>query len=85
MAAGAVPVVLEIGGPAATVRNKIDGVHWGSLEELINATVFLIEDQEYLEELKNNAQQRALSFDRRVFDERVKKVFSENREKEKIG
>ncbi len=85
MSAKAVPVVFEVGGPATTVRNQLDGIHWGSLEELVEVTVSLVEDQTYREELGSNAQQRALDFDRKVFNERVQTIFSTDREQERVS
>lgn len=75
MAAGAIPLVLESGGPAHTVRNELDGLHWNSLEDLVEVTLRLMTDVQKREELSANAQERSRGFDRATFGRSVQELF----------
>ena len=75
MAAGVVPLVLGNGGPAHTVRNEIDGLHWNSLKDLTEVTSRLMTDAQKMEEFSASAQKRATEFDRATFGNSVRELF----------
>lgn len=79
MSARAVPVVLGVGGPAASVRNGRDGLHFRSQEELVAATTRLILDPRLRDRLGSSAQRRASEFGRAAFDEKVDRVLARMR------
>lgn len=62
MSAGAVPIVLDKGGPAASVRNGIDGYHFATLAELAARTVHLAENPELMKTMSTTAKARAREF-----------------------
>ena len=74
MAAGAVPLVLETGGPSTTVRDLVEGRHWGSIDDLVDRTAGLIADPGRLERLRRNGFERAGGFGRDSFGANVDRM-----------
>ena len=66
MSAGAVPVVLGIGGPDEIVRHGIDGYKWTDGPE--EATTWLAANPRLLQEMSRNATDRAAVFGPAQFD-----------------
>jgi glycosyltransferase involved in cell wall biosynthesis len=62
MSAGAVPLVLNAGGPAEIVRDRIDGLHFSSSESLICHTASLISDAAWRTALSEAAIARSSEF-----------------------
>lgn len=69
MSAGAVPVVLGIGGPDEIVRHGVDGLKW--LDGPEEATLSLAENPALLRKLSANASERAAAFRPAAFDAKV--------------
>ncbi len=79
MAAGAVPLVFGVAGPAEIVRHGIDGFHWHTLEQLAQQTRRLIGDPDLLRTMSQSAQQRAQDFDVEVFTEGMRTLVDSRR------
>jgi len=62
MGAGAVPVVINVGGQKEIVRSGEDGYLWDSLEELQSQTLKLINDVDILEKMSKSSIERANYF-----------------------
>ncbi len=71
MAAGAVPVVADIGGPAEIVRHGHSGLTCRSLGELVDQTQGLIVDAAARRALSDGAVERARAFEATGFTSRV--------------
>ena len=74
MAAGAVPVVADIGGPAEIVRHGHSGLTCGSIGELVDQTQGLIADVAARRALADGAIARARAFETPAFVSRVPAV-----------
>lgn len=68
MAAGAVPVVFGVAGPAEIVRHGIDGFHWRTLDELQHFTRRLIQDEDLRHKMAESARVRAAEFSPQRFE-----------------
>jgi glycosyltransferase involved in cell wall biosynthesis len=62
MSAGAVPVVYGVGGPAEVVEHGVSGLHFRTLDELVERTYDLIGAPERLAVLRAAAVERARDF-----------------------
>ncbi len=71
MAAGAVPVVADIGGPAEIVEHGHSGLTCRSVAELADQTQGLIADPSAIRALATGAVERARTFDSAAFTTRV--------------
>jgi glycosyltransferase involved in cell wall biosynthesis len=71
MSAGAVPVVVGVGGPASTVVDGVSGVHVHDLDGFAAATRLLVADPERLARLADGARRRAVDFQQPAFRARV--------------
>jgi glycosyltransferase involved in cell wall biosynthesis len=71
MSAGAVPVVIKAGGQTEIVEAGKSGFLWGSVEELISQTEFLIKDKKLWEKISEESQKRAKMFSHQKFEERI--------------
>ena len=71
MAAGAVPVVADIGGPAEIVRHGHSGLICGSGGDLVDKTQWLIADATARRALADGAIERARAFETPAFVSRV--------------
>lgn len=67
MGAGAVPVVINVGGQKEIVTEGENGLLWDTLEELQVKTEQVIKDQELWHRLSENAQKRAKDFSKEAF------------------
>jgi glycosyltransferase involved in cell wall biosynthesis len=74
MSAGAVPVVFRAAGPLETVRDSIDGFHFGSVDELVDRTRRLVEDPALLARMSSAARARAATFDPDVLQANVRAI-----------
>ena len=74
MSAGAVPVVLGIGGPDEIVRHGVDGLKWIDGPE--EATLSLGGNPALLRKMSANASERAAAFRPAAFDARVASALS---------
>ncbi len=72
MAAGAVPVVFGVAGPAEIVRHGIDGFQWRTMDELVHYTSQLVADRDLRVKMAASAQERAKHFSDEVFAARVR-------------
>jgi glycosyltransferase involved in cell wall biosynthesis len=71
MSAGLVPVVFGAAGPAEVVRDGIDGLHFGTLDELVQETAALIGDEPRRRALAAAASTRAVDFGPAAFRTRL--------------
>ena len=71
MAAGAVPLVFGAAGPAEIVQDGMNGMHWGTLDELGEFTVGLVADPDRTAELSRAAVARATDFSATAFADRL--------------
>jgi len=68
MAYGTVPLVVAHGGPAATVRDGIDGYHYSTVDELVQRTAQLLnEPAELLDPMREAARTRATAYGHDAF------------------
>jgi glycosyltransferase involved in cell wall biosynthesis len=74
MSAGAVPVVLGIGGPDEIVRHGVDGLKWIDGPE--EATASLAGNPRLLREMSRNATKRAAAFGPAAFDSRLSEALT---------
>ena len=74
MSAGAVPVVLGVGGLAETVRHGNDGYHFRTLDGLVAITEQLLGDERTRERLAANAQRRAQEYSVDAFADRLRRI-----------
>lgn len=75
MSAGAVPLVLKIGGPAEIVRPSVDGIQWSTLDQLVSETKNLIENPDRAHLLRQNSLERSNVFSRQIHTQQVHKNF----------
>lgn len=68
MASGAVPVVIDGGGPAEIVRDGIDGYVWQDITRLAAKTLALINNPDVLDAYRKAAVKRAFEFSRQRFE-----------------
>lgn len=74
MSAGVVPVVINAGGLREIVDHNENGLLWNSLEELIEQTLFLIENSDSLRKMSKKAIDKADLFNQRKFCEELNKI-----------
>jgi glycosyltransferase involved in cell wall biosynthesis len=67
MAAGCVPVVINMGGLTELVQHGINGFLWNDLDELKNYTMLLIRDEALRRHMAEAARQRGREFSRARF------------------
>lgn len=72
MGAGAVPIVVGMGGQAEIVQHDVNGYHFRSLEDLVARTHLLATDPALRRRLANTARQRAEDFSTEQFAARVR-------------
>lgn len=78
MAAGAVPIVVNLGGQREIVENGKSGFLWDSTDELIELTIRIIEDQTLAGKLAKNAVKRSKIFTKDNFNKNIKEIFNGN-------
>ena len=76
MSAGCVPMVFGAAGPAEIVRDGVDGIHWHTVDELIEATRALLADPQRLEEMSSAARERARRYSLGDFESALNAVVS---------
>lgn len=76
MSAGAVPVVLAAGGPADVVRRGMDGLHFGSRQELVASTIRLIRDERLRSRMAASSEDRASEYGRDRFADKVRALIA---------
>ena len=74
MSAGAVPVVVALGGRVETVRDGVDGYLFDDVDGLVRRTRELITDDALRRQMSLSAQQRAQDFSLPAFDERLQRL-----------
>jgi glycosyltransferase involved in cell wall biosynthesis len=72
MGAGAVPIVVGSGGQREIVQHNVSGYHFRSLDDLVERTRLLAEDQGLRRRLAHAARQRAEEFSTERFAQRVR-------------
>ncbi|CAI8371804.1 MAG: Uncharacterised protein [Acidimicrobiales bacterium AG-410-I20] len=77
MAAGVVPIVFEKGGPSEIVQPGINGLHWGSLDDLVDKTNHLISDGSWADTLRKKSIERSTDFDKRRYRNQLRDFFDE--------
>ncbi|MDP2290885.1 MAG: glycosyltransferase family 4 protein [Actinomycetota bacterium] len=77
MSAGAVPVVFGAGGPAEVVQHDVNGLHFHTIDELVQHTLRLVSDVELRARLSAAAVQRAHEYDRAHFEMSVRQLVAD--------
>ncbi len=77
MGSGAVPVVINSGGQKEIVTDGENGLLWNTLEELLQQTKWLANDEKLWHELSQNAQIRAKDFSEERFCHEVQRLITE--------
>jgi len=77
MSAGAVPVVFGAGGPAEVVQDEHNGLHFHTLDELVQQTLRLVHDVALRTRLSKAAVQRAHRYDRGHFETSVRRLVAD--------
>lgn len=76
MSAGAVPVVINLGGQPEIVEDGKNGFLWNTIEELKKKTLSLTLDEKLREQIAKQAAIRAKDFNRKRFDEEIKSLIA---------
>jgi glycosyltransferase involved in cell wall biosynthesis len=76
MSAGAVPVVYNSAGQKEVVIDAVNGFLWNDLDELIEKTALLIDNNKIWTKLHNSSIKRADDFSRDVFVKNLDVIFS---------
>lgn len=71
MSSGCVPIVINLGGQKEIVEDGVDGYLWGSLEELIEKTNYLIERENLLSQFSHQAIKKATNFNEQKFNQKI--------------
>lgn len=74
MAAGCVPVVVNLGGQTEIVEDKISGFLWDTIEEWKEKTIKLAENPKLRLRVSQQAIKRSNIFDKKHFQEKIKKL-----------
>lgn len=74
MAAGCVPIVVNKGGHKEIVDSGQDGFLWGSIEELGDITLDLIDNEERRREIAQSAHKRADDFSQNRFEKEILQI-----------
>lgn len=78
MAAGCVPIVINLGGQPEIVENGKSGYLWSTTEELKEKTRNLINDLKLLKNLSQEAISRSKLFGKEKFSQNIKEIIGEN-------
>lgn len=76
MSAGVVPLVFGAAGPTEVVEHRVNGLHFHSVEELVNQTLDLIADPDGRQRLAAAAIERAHQYDTESFQRHVRDLVS---------
>lgn len=74
MAAGCVPIIINLGGQPEIVEDGKSGFLWSTTEELKEKTKNLINDLKLLKRLSQNARERSKIFSKERFCNRIKEL-----------
>ena len=77
MSAGAVPVVFGAAGPAEVVQHDVNGLHFHTLDELVQQTLRLVHDVALRTRLSEAAVRRAHEYDRAHFETSVRQLLAD--------
>lgn len=74
MAAGCVPIVINLGGQREIVEHGKSGFLWNTKEQIMNYTLRVIEDSNLLRKLSQSAAQRSKMFSKDKFCQQINKI-----------
>lgn len=74
MAAGCVPIVVNLGGQREIVEDEVSGCLWDSVEEWIDLTIKIIGSEKLRESLATGALERSKKFSKEEFEKRIIKL-----------
>ena len=74
MGCGQVPVVINAGGQKEIITENEDGFLWNTIDELLEKTSLLIEDQTLLKKMSQNAEAKAKKFNKKHFCDRLESL-----------
>ena len=77
MSAGCIPVVINKGGQKEIVDEGVNGYKWNSIDELIQKTKIVLENENIQKTFFVNAREKALNYSVDVFSECFKKILTE--------
>lgn len=76
MGHGTIPLVVDNGGPAATVRDGVDGYHYHSVDDLVSRTAALLaRSDDELRPMRESARAQAQGFSQEAFLEAAASLF----------
>lgn len=78
MAAGAIPIVINLGGQKEIIENGKSGLLWDSPDQMLELTTKVIEDEKLADKLSNNAVKRSKMFSKDNFNKKIEEIFSGN-------
>lgn len=76
MAAGAVPIVVPYGGQKEIVDDNQNGLYYSSEDELINKTKSLAGDNDLLNKLSKNAEEKSKIYSKEKFCQKIDEIIS---------
>ncbi len=74
MAAGSVPIVINLGAQPEIVEHDKNGFYWDKPKELIKYTLSIINSPKTNKRISSEARKRSLKYDNSIFIERIKNV-----------
>lgn len=74
MSAGCVPLVYEAGGPSEIVKDNVNGFVWRKVEQLLDLTMKLIQDEDKRKQLANKAINDSKSYSKDSFINKIREV-----------
>jgi glycosyltransferase involved in cell wall biosynthesis len=74
MAAGCVPIVINLGGQREIVEERKSGFLWDSIQELVDKTILVLNDKELAGLLSKNALDRSKKFSKEEFSKSIKRI-----------
>ena len=74
MFGGAVPIVFDGGGHIEIVEEGVNGYLWNSIEDLVEKTSGLIENNRILHVLEEGAKEKSKQYDIKTFEEKVSTI-----------
>lgn len=77
MAAGCVPIVINLGGQKEIIDNGISGFLWNDLEQLKRLTLKVIKDSKLTLRLSKIAQEKSKKFSKEKFKQEINKLIYE--------
>lgn len=77
MAAGCVPVIINLGGLKEIVEDGVSGIFWNDIEKLKKDTVSLINNSDKLKKMSGSAREKAMMFSQEIFKDKIKSLINE--------